>query len=148
MYRVHLAILIALGCTYGAPAADYPERPVRIIVPFTAGGASDIAARAIGKSLSRLHGKPVVIDNRPGANGAIAAQTVLNAVSDGHTLLWGVGSMPGLPLVQTNVPFDTFEHFAPVSMVGRFAFGYLEFDWDPAVGVPGFGSWPLGTPRQ
>jgi tripartite-type tricarboxylate transporter receptor subunit TctC len=104
-------------------AAQYPNKPVRLIVPFAAGGPSDAAARTLGRALSKSTGQPTVIDNIPGANGAIAAQTVMKAPPDGYTLLWGVGSMGAIPLLQKSAPFDSLANFAPVSMVGRFSFG-------------------------
>lgn len=120
-----LALAATTGLALAAPMADaaYPEKPVRLVVPFAAGGASDAAARAIAKSLARSLGQPVIIDNRLGANGAVAAQTVANATRDGHTLLWGVGSMAAIPLLQRNAPFESFGQFVPTSTAGSFAFG-------------------------
>jgi tripartite-type tricarboxylate transporter receptor subunit TctC len=114
-------LLISVTGTVSASAA-YPEKPLRIIVPFSAGGPSDSAARTIGKALTTLTGQPTIIENRPGASGLIAAQTVLKASPDGYTLLWSVGSMVAIPLLQKNAPFDSLGRFTPVSMVGRFAF--------------------------
>lgn len=105
-----------------ATAAEYPTRPIRLIVPFAAGGASDTAARTLAQAMQPSLGQRIVVDNRPGANGAIAAQAVLGAPADGHTLLWGVASMVALPLMQRASPFQSLADFTPVSMVGRFAF--------------------------
>lgn len=133
---VSLAVSAALA---SAPvAAEYPDKPVRLIVPFAAGGPTDAAARAVGKALSKSTGQPAVIDNRPGANGALAAQTVLNASPDGYTLLWGVGSMVGIPLLQKSAPFDSLARFAPVSTVGQFAFGMYVHPGVPAKTVDEF----------
>src|SRR5687768_15820287 len=133
---VSLAVFAALA---SAPvAAEYPDKPIRLIVPFAAGGPSDAAARTVGKALSKSTGQPTVIDNRPGASGALAAQTVLNARPDGYTLLWGVGSMVGIPLLQKSAPFDSLARFAPVSTVGQFAFGMYVHPGVPAKTVDEF----------
>ena len=104
------SLLLAVAFTLCLPlvstpaAAQYPNKPIRLIVPFAAGGASDAAARTVGKALSKSLGQPIVIDNRPGANGAIAAQTIFTAPPDGYSLLWGVGSMVAIPLLQKSAP--------------------------------------------
>jgi tripartite-type tricarboxylate transporter receptor subunit TctC len=127
---------LALSMLFSVPAASqYPNKPVRLIVPFPAGGASDAAARTIGRALSKSLGQSIVIDNRPGANGAIAAQTVLTAPPDGYTLLWGVSSMVAIPLLQKNPAFDSLASFTAVSMTGRFAFGLFVHPNVPAKNV-------------
>jgi tripartite-type tricarboxylate transporter receptor subunit TctC len=120
-----VASLILSAALFGpAPAAaQYPSKPVRLIVPFAAGGPSDAAARILGRALSATLGQPIVIDNMPGANGAIAARAVRTATADGHTLLWGVGSMVALPLLQKSAAQEVLGDFAAVSMVCQFPFG-------------------------
>lgn len=81
-------------------AQSYPTKPIRLIVPFAAGGPSDFAARTISERLSKRLGQAFVVENKPGADGLIAAQTVLNAAADGHTLLVGGSSLPPLPLLK------------------------------------------------
>ena len=82
--------LASLLCTMEAPrAADYPTRPVTLVVAFTPGGPSDVLARILGKKLEQILGQPFVIDNRPGAGGNIAAEAVAHAAPDGYTLLNG-----------------------------------------------------------
>lgn len=123
--RPLLAVMTLCTMLAGLPAAAadaYPSRPIRLIVPFAAGGASDTAARTLSTALRPLLGQQIVVDNRPGANGAIAAQAALGAPADGHTLLWGVASMAALPLMHKRSPFQSLEEFVPVSLVGRFAF--------------------------
>ena len=130
--------LLSLACiafaisAYTHAADPYPSRPIRLIVPFAAGGASDGAARAVAWSLSRTLGQPLVVDNRPGANGAIAGQTVFSAAADGYTLLWGVGSMVAIPLVQKAPSFDSLASFSPVSLTGQFAFGMFVYPGVPS----------------
>ncbi len=96
---------------------------MRIVISCPAGGPSDGVARTLGRALNQSTGQPVVIDNRPGANGVIAAQTVLAARPDGYTLLWGIGSMPSIPLLYKKPPFESFTEFSPVATVGDFPFG-------------------------
>ena len=115
------AIVVAL-CTVagtGAIAADYPTRPVNLIVAFTPGGPSDVLARIIGRQLEKLLGQTFVIDNRPGGAGNIAAEIVAHAAPDGYTLLMGNNG-----LLATNqslfkkLNFDGQKDFAPISLIG------------------------------
>src|ERR1043166_595690 len=87
-----LCLVLLAGISLAA-AANYPSRPIRLIVGFTPGGPSDILARVIGQWLQERMGQPVVIDNRPGAGGNIAAEATAEAVGDGHTLLLGNNSI-------------------------------------------------------
>jgi len=94
-----LAALSAVLCAVlsAAPAAaQYPARPVRLVLSTPAGGPSDTAARALAQSLAKSLGQPVIVENKPGANGAIAVQAVMAAPPDGYTLLWGIASMATL----------------------------------------------------
>src|ERR1700678_3667621 len=87
-----LGALVAVVLSMGAPAAsaqDYPSQLIKIVVPFTPGGTSDLLAREIGHNLSADWGQPVVIENRPGAGGAIGTTEVAHATPDGYTLLMG-----------------------------------------------------------
>lgn len=86
---MQIKILFALGllATCNIATADYPNRPLRIIVPFTAGGSTDVLARMIGKNLTDAWGQPVMVDNRAGANGVIAAELIAKSNPDGHSLL-------------------------------------------------------------
>ncbi len=139
MNRTLLLVSLAFAAVSAtATAAGYPEKPVRLIVPFAAGGPSDAAARAVGRSLSASTGQQMVIDNRPGANGIIATQTVLSARPDGYTLLWGVGSMVSIPLLLKKPPFESLATFTPLSTVGEFAFGMFVHPDVPAKTVDGF----------
>jgi tripartite-type tricarboxylate transporter receptor subunit TctC len=104
-------------------AASYPEKPVRMIVAFAAGGPADLMARSVGRVWSQATGQPLVVENRPGANSAVAAQMVFGAHADGYTLLWGSSSMPAIPLLYKDPPFDSFARFTPVSLVGNFTYG-------------------------
>jgi tripartite-type tricarboxylate transporter receptor subunit TctC len=118
-----LSVGLCAAIAAAPAAAQYPSKPIRLIVPTPAGGPSDTAARALGQALSRSIGQAVVIENRPGAGGAIAAQAVVSAPPDGYTLLWGIASMAAIPLLQKSSPYQSFAELTPVSIVGVFAFG-------------------------
>jgi len=116
-----VALAVATSCVpVWAQAPAFPAKPVRIVVPFAAGGVGDLTARTVGQELSKLLGQSVVIDNKPGAGGVVAAETVARADPDGHTLLLmsnGTAVSAGL---FAKLPFDTVRDFAPVSTLGTF----------------------------
>jgi tripartite-type tricarboxylate transporter receptor subunit TctC len=121
--RLALAALAALTRT--AFAADWPSKPVRIVVPFGPGGIADLTARAVGDALAQRLGQPVIVDNRPGAGGVAAGELVAHAQPDGHTLLLvsnGTAVSAGL---FKHLPFDAQKDFAPVSLVGVFDLAIL-----------------------
>jgi tripartite-type tricarboxylate transporter receptor subunit TctC len=103
----------------GVGAQQYPERPVRIIVPFAPGGVTDNSARAIADSLATRLSQQVIVENRPGASGNIGTQLVAQAAPDGYTLVLGFdGTMVINPHVFAKLPFDTLRDFAPVTKLG------------------------------
>jgi tripartite-type tricarboxylate transporter receptor subunit TctC len=111
------AAIALLGITTAAQA-QYPARPITLVVPFAAGGSNDIVARAIGKKLSEAWGQSVIIDNRPGAGGVIGTAFVATSPPDGHTLLLVSSTFTINPAVKANMPFDTLKAFEPVAFVG------------------------------
>ena len=99
-------------------AQGYPDKPVRIIVPFAPGGSSDVLARAIGQKLAEIWGQQIVVDNRPGAGGNIGAAETAHAEPDGYTLLLlDVGTITISPSIYSSLGYDTEKDFAPVTMV-------------------------------
>lgn len=99
-------------------AQTYPVKPVRMVIPYAAGGPTDFSARPIGQKLSQHLGQPVVADNRPGAGAITGSELVARAVPDGYTLLFGTGGGTFLaPLMLPKVSYDPLRDFAPVSMV-------------------------------
>src|SRR5437762_9306101 len=101
-----------------APAQPYPGKPVRVIVPYAAGGTSDILARQIGPRLSEAWGQPVVVENRPGANGNVGADFVAKSAADGYTLLLtDLGGLVISASVYPQLPFNPAKDFTPVIMV-------------------------------
>jgi tripartite-type tricarboxylate transporter receptor subunit TctC len=112
-------ICAALSWATVAAAQTYPTKPVRIIVPFPAGQATDILARVIGEQLAKTLGQPVVVENKPGAGGTIGASVAAKAEPDGHTLLMATISTHGIgPGLYAKLPYDPIRDFAPISNVG------------------------------
>jgi tripartite-type tricarboxylate transporter receptor subunit TctC len=110
----------ALFLTTAAQAQSYPTRPIRLVVPFTPGGSTDILARSIGMELSKAWGQPVVIDNVPGAGGSIGADKVAKSAADGYTLLMGhIGTLAVNSSLYPKLPYDPVKDFAPVAWVAR-----------------------------
>ena len=111
-----LFVLAALGLAAGmAHAQSYPSKPIRLILSFPPGGGTDLLGRTVGQKLSERWGQPVVVDNRPGANGIIGARAAMTAEPDGYTLY--VGSSDHMILVPNlfdNLPYDTVKDFQPV----------------------------------
>jgi len=101
-----------------AVAQQYPNRPVRLIVPYSAGGATDIVARIVAQKLPEFLGQQVVIDNRPGAGGLIGTDTVAKAAPDGYTLLTASTPHVILPHLHKKIPFDALKDFAPIMQFG------------------------------
>ena len=101
-------------------AQQYPDKQIRMIIPFAAGGTTDLLARAIGQQLSEAWGQPVVSDNRAGANGVIASEIVAKSAGDGYTLeLVAMGHATN-PLVYRKLPFDSDKDFTPISQIATF----------------------------
>lgn len=122
MNRRHALMTIALAGSGRLATAQSSSAVLRLVVPTPAGGPSDSAARVIGTALARGSGRTVVVENRPGAAGAIAARAVLDARPDGQTLLWTLASMSGIPVLQKAPPFQSLAEFTPVGSIGRFIF--------------------------
>ena len=101
-------------------AANYPNKPIRLIVPFTPGGSTDILARSIGQELSKAWGQAVIVENVPGAGGSIGADRVAKAAGDGYTLLMGhIGTLAVNPSLYPKLPYNPVTDFAPVAWVAR-----------------------------
>jgi len=118
---LHLAVALAALGTGAASAADaWPTRPVRIVVPFTPGGSTDILGRAIARELQDALGQPFIVENKPGAGGSIGATEVARAPPDGYTLLMGhIGTLAINPTLYPSLPYDPRTSFAPVALVAR-----------------------------
>ena len=117
--RTVLALPLLLAASR-AHAQAYPSKPIHIVVTVSAGGSIDTIARSIGEALSQKAGQPVVIENKPGANGNIAAAAVARAAPDGYTLMVTGGSTLNLnPFLYASLPFDSVKSFTPVTLTAR-----------------------------
>jgi tripartite-type tricarboxylate transporter receptor subunit TctC len=115
------ALLIALTmitAPFPARAADYPDRPIRMVVPYPPGGVLDTSARIIGRKLGSLLGQQIVIENKPGASGTLGAATVVKADADGYTLLLTTGDLVTMPSLLPAATFDSNKDLLPIAMVG------------------------------
>jgi tripartite-type tricarboxylate transporter receptor subunit TctC len=141
-----IAVLLPFGG--GAQSQDWPNRPVRILVPYAAGGNSDAMARISAQHLSDAFKQPFVVENRIGANGAIAGEAVARAAPDGHTLLWGVQPAIVIAPAMNKVPFDPIKDFAPISVVGTNPFVLIVNKDVPVKTVPEFIAWVKSQPSK
>jgi tripartite-type tricarboxylate transporter receptor subunit TctC len=115
-----LVVLIALPApaTAAEPVTQYPSRPIRLVVPFVAGGSTDIIARVLGQKLAEQWGRQVVVDNRGGANGVIAMEIVAHAVADGYTLVLGyIANLGTATALNPKLPYDPVKDYAPISHI-------------------------------
>ena len=123
--KVALALVLSLGSFVFAASAiaqSWPARPVRMVVPFAAGGTTDVLARILGQKLSESLGQQVPVENRPGANGNIGAELVAHSPADGYTIMMGFdGTLAINPSVYRKLAFDPLRDFVTVALVGRVA---------------------------
>jgi tripartite-type tricarboxylate transporter receptor subunit TctC len=117
--------LSAVGLSTPLLAQSFPARPLRIVVPFAAGGAGDLTARIVAAELSISLGQPVTIENRPGAGGVVAAETVARAEPDGHTMFLMSNGTAVTASLFKSLPYDTLRDLAPVSTLGTFDLAVL-----------------------
>ena len=129
--------LLALAWMTGAQAQPYPAKPIRLVVPYVAGGSADITARTLGQKLAESLGVQVLVDNRPGANGMIGTELVAKSPPDGYTLLL-VASGPIVvnPSLYPKVPYDPVKDLAPISQVVSFMYVLVVLSDSPITGVP------------
>jgi tripartite-type tricarboxylate transporter receptor subunit TctC len=143
-----LAACAAVTAPSHAPAQT-PAKPLRLIVPISAGGQSDVVARVVADALRETSGQPVVIDNRPGASGRIAVDALRSAPPDGATLLFAPVAVPVIvPLVFKDVNYDPQKDLAPVSQVSRYRFAFAVAADHPARTLPEFVAWARANPQR
>lgn len=120
MWSRRLLLAAAPALTLARPAAAaYPDRPIRVIVPFAAGGNTDILARILTARMTERLGTPMVVENRAGAGGSVGAELVARATPDGYTLLFGAGGpLTANPVLQARLPYDVERDFKPIGLVG------------------------------
>lgn len=113
-------LTLSLSVAQAQTATTYPNKPIRLVVPFTPGGSTDILARAIGQELTKAWGQSVIVDNVPGAGGSIGAEKVAKASNDGYTLLMGhIGTLAVNPNLYPKLAYDPVKDFSPVAWVAR-----------------------------
>jgi tripartite-type tricarboxylate transporter receptor subunit TctC len=153
------SLLVLLLVPLDAAAQAYPNRPVRIISPFAAGGSNDVVARVVGPRLTASLGQPFIVDNRPGAGGALGTEQGARATPDGYTLTMVTNATLAIVPALRQVPYDPAKDFAPVGLVGLSPYIVVVHPSVPVTGIkqlvalvksrPGqvdFGSGGVGTP--
>lgn len=118
MKRIAIALVICVSAATAAAQSTYPNKTIRLIVPFPAGGPTDVIARAVGQKMTDSLGQPVVIDNRGGSGGNIATEIVAKSNPDGYTLLMAIVSHVINPFLYSKVPYDPIKDFAPITKTG------------------------------
>lgn len=148
------AVLIAgLSCAigvaaYAQSARHYPDRPVRLVVPFAPGGTNDVIGRIVGEKLAARLGQPVVVDNRAGANSVLGSEIVARAAPDGHTILIIAAGLAINPSLRKKLPYDTERDFAPIGLVGGGPYLMVVHPSVPAKTVGEFVAWAKTRPGQ
>ncbi len=147
--RRSLLLATAAGIARPALAQGFPTRPLTILVPYVPGGPSDILARAVAQPLSAALGQPVVVENRPGGNGAVAAQVAMRAAPDGHTLfLAASGIMTINPHIMPRLAYDPLRDFAPITVAITAPNLLVANPGFPPATVPDFIAWLRANPGK
>ncbi|ABF10941.1 Bug family tripartite tricarboxylate transporter substrate binding protein [Cupriavidus metallidurans] len=148
------SILLA-GCAFALTAAvapamagEFPDHPIRLVVPFPPGGPTDLVSRVIARKMSEEIGQQVIVDNRPGANGNIAGEMVAKSPADGYTVLYNTSSIALSPALYKKLPYDVKRDFAPVAMTAMVPL-VLEVNAQvPVRTVPEFVAWLKANPGK
>jgi tripartite-type tricarboxylate transporter receptor subunit TctC len=144
-----IAAILFFACASLANAQGWPSKPVRIVLQFPPGGSTDVVARILGQALSQSLGQPVLVENKPGADGAIAGDFVARADPDGHTFFLASNTaMMQVPLLKKNPPYDAVKSFTPVSLVGRYVYVLVVAPSVPAKNVAEFLAYARANPGK
>jgi tripartite-type tricarboxylate transporter receptor subunit TctC len=138
---VALVFVAALGCTANAGALGYPSRPITMVVPFPAGGPTDIVARSVAQHMQQSLGQSVLVDNHPGANGILGVGRVARAAPDGYTLVMGHWSTHVVNAVVYPYAYDVIKNFEPISLVTSNAYVIVANPGVPATDLKGLVGW-------
>lgn len=145
-------VMVALGLlTISSTllAAEYPTKPIRLLVHFPAGSSTDSIARVLAEKVAAKFGQPIVVDNKPGADGAIAAQELKRSPADGYTLLLATNSpMSGVPVLKKSVGYDPVTDFTPIIDIGRYTFMVFVNPNVPARNLQEFVAYAKGKPGK
>jgi tripartite-type tricarboxylate transporter receptor subunit TctC len=117
LFRAIAALAVMLGCASGAPAQGWPNRPIRMIVPYTPGGYTDLMARLVGQKISEALGQPIIFENKPGANAIIGTDVVAKAAPDGYTFGTVIAAHAVNATLNPKLPYDTLKDFTYVSLM-------------------------------
>ena len=132
------AASVAVCAQTAAPVSAYPSKPLRVVVPYPAGGGADFIGRAIGTQLGQAWGVPVVVENKPGASGITGNDMVAKSARDGYTVLIGITAMIQTPALYAKLPYDVMKDFAPVSQLALSADLFVVPRESPAKSLPEF----------
>jgi tripartite-type tricarboxylate transporter receptor subunit TctC len=148
--RLPALLCLLLACaSLPATAQTWPTKPVRLVLQFPPGGSTDAVARILAQPLSAALGQQVLVDNRPGADGAIAGDHVARSEPDGHTFFLASNTpMMQVPLLKKNPPYDPIKSFAPVSLVGRYIYVMVSTPQLAAKDVPEFMAYARANPNK
>ena len=145
--RTLLSLAAAMTLLSAAAMAQYPDKPIKLIVPYSPGGTTDIMARTLQEPLSKALGQPVIVDNKAGAAGAIGTKQVATSPPDGYTLIFGNnGPSAIVPLIQKDVGYDPVKDFAPVSLVSIAPLTLVVHPSVPATNVKELIAWAKTQP--
>jgi tripartite-type tricarboxylate transporter receptor subunit TctC len=144
-----LVVALAFILFPGLAAAQYPSKPIRLVVPFPPSGAADLTARVFVTPLSQELGQPVVLDNKAGADGVIAGNDVLRSAPDGYTLLFGTNTgMCAAPAMHKTPAYDPLADFTPVALIGKFGFFVFTHASVPATNMAEFIAYARQNPGK
>jgi tripartite-type tricarboxylate transporter receptor subunit TctC len=146
---MRLVALIAAACAAFSVNAQYPDKPVRLVVPFPPGGAAELGARIFATPLQQALGQPVIIETKPGADGAIASDFVLKAPADGYTIYYATNTaFNWVPATRKSPPYNPLTDFTPVSLIGYFGFFLFTHPSVPAKNVAELISYAKANPGK
>jgi tripartite-type tricarboxylate transporter receptor subunit TctC len=147
-YPCVLWCLLCAAAAFAAPAPEYPQRPIRMIVGLPAGGSTDLMGRLVAAKISERLGQQVVFDNRPGASGIIGADIVAKSQPDGYTLLMAGGSFGIISSLYAKVPFDTTRDFVPIALFATSPYVFVVHPSVPATTMSEFIAYARARPGQ
>ena len=119
IFRILMLSVVLLYPMHHLQAEEYPLKPIRIVIPFPPGGGADVLLRPLSKKLSEILGQPIVLDNRPGANGNIGAEIVAKSIADGYTLLVGNSSIPISVALYSRLNYDPLKELTPITLLAN-----------------------------